>query len=126
MNTKILAFALLLTMPMFAQAETESQLLGRVQTEALDMCVVTAVNYAIFVLIAQNSTDEQEFKTFIEAQINNQSNPAATGPTIRKFAEEAWAERNSPPTKAALDIFHQCEQSVIEQAPSHRPKDTTT
>lgn len=87
----------------------------------LEDCVNYAINYSLLVYVAHYSKSEEDFKKFVETQIANQQNPNLAG-LVRRFGEEAWLERNSPPSRAGMDVFRQCEASLIGKAPLVKPK----
>lgn len=94
---KILLAALLLTAPAFA--------------DQTNTCAKLAISYSLMVEHAYAAKDREAYNAFIEYQIANQSGPPMTTADIvafRKVSQEAWEERNSPPVRAAMDVFRQC------------------
>lgn len=112
--TKSLFLALLLSVPSFAQTPTPTP---HVSVSDIEDCANYAINYSLLVYVAHYSKSEEEFKKFVEDQVSRQQSPNL-GAIIRRFGEEAWLERNSPPSMAAMDVFRQCEASLIDQAPN--------
>lgn len=112
---KLLLLALLTTTPVFAQ-QPPHQIAFNIHQ--LDTCAGLSINYAMLIDKAHLAPSEDEYNKFVNGMIANQPSYVtdAMKISIRKFASEAWEERNLPPTEAGMDLFHQCEQAMIKAA----------
>jgi hypothetical protein len=117
MNAKILLATLFLTLPVLAQDTPPPPV--SVDQDQLEDCANVSINYALFVNVAFHSKNKTEFLKFVERQIQDQRDPSLAH-TIRKLGEEAWEERNLPPSIAGLDVFKQCEQHLLGITPNVR------
>ena len=82
------------------------------QLSDLDVCAEYAIKYALLLVTAHAAPNERIFDIFVNEQLKNQRNQQESD-TIHKFAEEAWRERNIPPSVAGVEIYQQCERSVV-------------
>lgn len=118
MNIKI-PLLLLLALPVLAEDSSPPVI---ITSKQIENCVNYAMNYSLFVYVAQITKDEKEYKTFIEAQIANQ--PPQFTDLIHKFGDQAWQDRKLPPVLAGMSVFKQCESILLNVPPIVGKKNT--
>lgn len=108
---KFFLFALL-----FAAGPVLAQEPHALTIQSLMICDAFSINYAMLVAQAHHAKSKAEFDVYVDNliahQASNVTDDMKTG--IRKFAAQAWVERDASPTDAGVNIFHECEQSLVQ------------